>query len=279
MQYSLYADVYLLWNIAVNSLFFLIIGLINDGYIKIRRIILCSVFTSLACLISYIYLYYVNVVIQYLIYVGIYIFMLFCFCRMRPKDTYSLFKCIFTCLFTVVITIGFISAAGQMNSIIKYPLALLLIVSIVLGIVEVRQKKNISKDTISLLISYKDKNVKCRGYYDTGNMLYDLKKTPVIIVTPELAEKLLGSVIKKHLQSYRKYGLYNFEDIGEIFPIYYHTISCSLKLMPGFKIKQLTYKDGTVYKDVTAGISQNNFFTGTDIKVLLHQSLKPGAVH
>lgn len=115
----------------------------------------------------------------------------------------------------------------------------------------------------NVLLKIKDKSIPCKGFLDTGNLLYDpLNGKPVILVDRAFIYLLYEETKMNYPQKIRF--------------IPYHCIGKENGLLEGIRFDEVTIGNGedsyTNY-EITAAISEYEFKNKNDFQVLLHSEL------
>lgn len=121
-----------------------------------------------------------------------------------------------------------------------------------------------------------NKIIKCRGFWDSGNMMYDnFNGNPVIIISPDLMKKMYGNEISDTLKKYASTGYFEYDKCTvSMYPLICKTIN-GQNMLPAMRINTLEIynkKDKKIFNNITAAVANYDFDT-KDYDILLHQTL------
>lgn len=281
MTYIVYADMFLIYNISINLVLYLLIAIIYRQRIKIFHLILWASGTGIISLGSF--LICLHIKLPYiLIYATSYFFMTFFYIKSLGCSG-SIKKCFESVFVSILLLSGFLhifyrNRITMRTYVYIYPLVVILIKVYKknLGnIAFIHQKKN-NQYLVKLYTNVA--NVEVMGFIDTGNKLFNpYNHKPVIIVNSNVAKSLLPDSLKPIIEHYKKTGVFSYDNSPiNIFPLPYKTISSDFALMPAFRVEKIEFCDSQkVYPHITAAISKKTFFDKENYQVLLHESLKP----
>ncbi|MCM1288123.1 MAG: sigma-E processing peptidase SpoIIGA [Clostridium sp.] len=275
MTYVLYADVMLVWSSIINAVVLALAAAILNMRIKITRVVIWAALTGAVTTAEYILMMGGNKFLHYILYVAIYIIMTTGFFTL--KSFWGSIRLLLTILLAMIVIYGIWgAAANKIKSRAVYPVFLLFVFLLILLCRNVKKYREYETNICNVSILANHKCIRCRGYLDSGNMLFDYATDcPVIIISRRLSKRLLGENINKFLEAYKKNGVFDYVRAGEasdisIYPICYSTISEACAVMPGFKLNRLCLPDtNAVFTNVVAGISRNTI-GGSDYEILLH---------
>ena len=278
MTYVLYADVMLIWSSIINAVVLALAAAILNMRIKKTRVIIWAVLTGAVTTAEYILMMGGNKFIHYILYVAIYIIMTTGFFTLKSFS--GSIRLLLTILIAMIVIYGIWGAASnKIKSRAVYPVFLLCVFVLTLFCRNIKKYREYENNIYNVSVLVNHKCIHCRGYMDSGNMLFDYATDcPVIIISYRLSKRLLGENMNQFLEAYKKNGTFDYVKVRKecgipIYPIYYSTVSESDAVMPGFKINRLCLTDtNAVYTNVVAGISKNTI-GGNDYEILLHSCM------
>lgn len=279
MNYVLYVDVMLVWSSVINIVVLSLASIILGMHIKMARIIIWGIITGSITVIECILMMGGNKILHYILYVAIYIIMTTSFFTFRTFS--GMVKVILAVIVAMIATYGIVGLIEDKKGGLPVKLALLVLyLSLIIYICWNLDKNRCYENNIyNVSVMTENKCVRCKGYIDSGNMLYDISTTyPVVIISCRLAKRLLGEIPSDIWDKYSGNGIFDYEKVRgasqmSFFPIPYKTVSENVAFIPGFKLKLLCITDiNGLYKNIIAAISRVSFGNG-DFDILLHSSM------
>ncbi len=276
MTYVLYADVMFIWSSVINAVVLILAAAILNLRIKITRIIVWAALTGAVTTVEYILLLGANKFLHYILYAAIYIIMTTAFFTFK---SFSGSIRLLLAIFVSTILIYGIWGAGinALNGKAVFPVLLICLFFLTFFCRNIKKYSDYERSICQVSILVNKKCIRCRGYMDSGNTLYDYATGyPVIILGFKLAKRLLGENLYTQLNEYKKTGSFDYvrgDSHITFYPVCYSTVSEQQAVMPGFKINSLCLIDkNTIYTKVIAAISRYSF-GGNDYEILLHKDL------
>lgn len=283
MTYIIYADVMIIWNTFINVVVLILSSKILNRKIRYRRLLCCSILTSLVMEIIYICTIHTNIYIHHILYAIAYVFMtIFYFNIQTIKELIVIFISIFLAIIFIDGCINLI-ISNQIASLSKIVPIVILVLFLVSFISIYRKKEERTRNhKYDLIVFVNSKKLNLSGYLDTGNTLVDpYTKSPVIILDYTITKKIFDDKIYNLILNYHNTGCFDYSEAKNncginFYPIPYQTISTNYALMPAFKLTSLTYKHENIsYEKILCGISRYKFKNTNNYQVLLNESLKP----
>lgn len=280
MQLEVYVDVLFLWNVLMNLILLYITKLLRRQKTSCARMLLGALFGAfISCLIT-VFISLPSIVNLMISYGFTGIFMLWIVFGKKNKkgmlNDYIYF--IIVTFFVGGMLQSFISSLTSMNLLsriynqllarnLSTKVMLFLLATSVPMIITIliKVRKNAKEENCyyDVVLKMDDISIRCKGFLDTGNSLYDpMNGKPVILVDRALLQNLIEEVKINRPERFRL--------------IPYRCIGNENGLLDGLRLDEVTIENGRdsfTRNQITVALSEYDFKNSRDYQVLLHTEL------